>query len=456
MTGFLLSLALCVLAAGPQKAKSDSELMREARLRESYEAMTALKGPIDELAARLDAIRRTYAGRAEASPGGTERTRVRAELDAKLKELLVRRTEFRDLGTDQRLEQAVAMVVRFRDGDNEKANTSFQSAVRQVQIVQEFKQYSHDREAVLDDEQRAFDDSVRRWNALEASRTARRRYSAAGAAAAVFLGAVVVLARRRRPASPIPPGAARLGDWVLLRRGRPWSYGERWEAECDGTPGSLRLLDARLSSAAGAAERLERALAKTPPSGHPRCPSPDPVFVAGGRVAAVFAVPAGKPLSVWLEEGRAIDPKRAGLFLSRLGEVLGVLHARGAWHGALSPESVLVGPDGTVSLDDYGLARAFAECGLPSGGLKAYAAPEAEAGTPGPASDLYSAGVLLYELVTGRLPFEGANLAAIKAEKRFVPLSRCLPSCPPELDALVSSLLDPDPAKRPTGALRLA
>ncbi|MBX6342429.1 MAG: serine/threonine protein kinase, partial [Thermomicrobiaceae bacterium] len=93
---------------------------------------------------------------------------------------------------------------------------------------------------------------------------------------------------------------------------------------------------------------------------------------------------------------------------------LGAIHRAGIIHRDVKPQNVLLARDGTAKITDFGIARGALDTGLTDTGMAlgtaAYMAPEQASGQRlTPAADLYSAGVILYEMLTGRLPFPGDN-----------------------------------------------
>jgi serine/threonine-protein kinase len=134
-------------------------------------------------------------------------------------------------------------------------------------------------------------------------------------------------------------------------------------------------------------------------------------------------------------------------------------HAKGIVHRDLKPENILITRDGTVKLTDMGLARAFADAkathaGAVTGTVQ-YLAPEQIRGEPAdPRSDLYSLGIVTYELLTGRLPFEGETPMAIAYQhlSGTVPAPSGFADVGPELDAFVAAAVDKGREMRPESA----
>ena len=148
----------------------------------------------------------------------------------------------------------------------------------------------------------------------------------------------------------------------------------------------------------------------------------------------------------FLAEVQAGTPLAA--LLPQLVAGVAALHAAGKLHRDLKPSNVLVTRAGRVVILDFGLVQ---ECGGPRGelvGTPAYMAPELLLGAaPTPASDWYSVGVMLYEALTGRLPFRGDAVAVLHAKLAHDPAPAHAPA-DPALAALCEQLLARDPARR--------
>jgi serine/threonine-protein kinase len=164
-----------------------------------------------------------------------------------------------------------------------------------------------------------------------------------------------------------------------------------------------------------------------------------------------------------LEQEMAGGPLPAGR-VRRLGEevlaALGAAHAAGLVHRDVKPANVLLAPDGSAKVADFGIAKAFADEGATAGqtdlttagqmlGTLSYMAPERLAGRPATVqSDLYSVGVVLYEALTGARPFAGETpIAMVRAIDQASPAP--LPQRCPGLDAALIAVVERAMAKNP-------
>jgi eukaryotic-like serine/threonine-protein kinase len=157
-----------------------------------------------------------------------------------------------------------------------------------------------------------------------------------------------------------------------------------------------------------------------------------------------------------------LDVSRLRHALRQLCQGLSALHGFGKLHRDLKPSNVLVGDDGHVSVADFGLAEELATVASERDlvGTPAYMSPEQAAGLELlPASDWYSVGVMIYEALTGTIPFAGCfgrQMLIAKQGPEPPPPSALVPDVPADLDELCAELLRRDPAGRPTGSQVLA
>jgi serine/threonine-protein kinase len=142
----------------------------------------------------------------------------------------------------------------------------------------------------------------------------------------------------------------------------------------------------------------------------------------------------------------------------QLADALRYCHEHGVVHRDLKPENVLIEPDGTVKLVDFGIAllqgaRRLTFRRLTSGfGTPDYMAPEQVQGERGDArTDVYAVGVMLYEMLTGEVPYQGDSPLAVMSQRVTTDaplLRRKREALPPQLEAVVWRALRRDPAER--------
>lgn len=154
--------------------------------------------------------------------------------------------------------------------------------------------------------------------------------------------------------------------------------------------------------------------------------------------------------------GVPFDEERLRAALPQLVQALQACHASGMVHRDVKPSNVLVTPDGRVVVLDFGLATEARAEGASHAvvGTPTYMAPEqAASGDVGPEADWYAVGVLLYQALTGRLPFDGAPLSVMLQKQSETPVapSAVTDHVPKDLEALCVSLLRFHPADRPRG-----
>jgi serine/threonine-protein kinase len=185
-----------------------------------------------------------------------------------------------------------------------------------------------------------------------------------------------------------------------------------------------------------------------------------------GTAYLVMEYVAGRTLRDVIRDSGPLPPARALEVLEPVLRALAAAHAAGLVHRDVKPENVLLGDDGRVKVADFGLARAVETSNLTATtglliGTVAYLAPEqVEHGAADPRTDVYAAGILLWEMLTGTPPYDGdspLSVAYRHVHDDVPPPSEVVHGIPPAVDALVVRATRRDPDARPAdGAAFLA
>jgi hypothetical protein len=171
-------------------------------------------------------------------------------------------------------------------------------------------------------------------------------------------------------------------------------------------------------------------------------------YVPGGTLRALLR---GRGWLPWNEVLEIMDPVLAGLSAA---------HRAGIVHRDVKPENVLLTPDGRVKVVDFGLARASAAMGQTRAGViigsVAYIAPEQVTGAATDArTDVYAAGIMAFEMMTGRQPYTGETPLAVAyahVNSDVPAISDLVTGIPPAVDQLIRSATSRDPQRRPPNA----
>ena len=166
----------------------------------------------------------------------------------------------------------------------------------------------------------------------------------------------------------------------------------------------------------------------------------------------------GRLLRQIMNEQKKFPPERAIRITLALCDALDYIHSQGVVHRDLKPENIMVGPDDRVTLIDFGIAAnagsrrlTFAKL-TEAMGTPDYISPEQVKGKRGDArSDVYSLGIMFYEMLTGKVPFTGPNPFVIMNERLLnnpIPPREVNPEISPQLQEIIYRALERDPNKR--------
>jgi len=222
---------------------------------------------------------------------------------------------------------------------------------------------------------------------------------------------------------------------------------------------ALKLLYPRFAGDAEFVERFRREASSAASLQHPNVVG---IYDRGrwdGTYYIAMEYMPGRTLKQVILQDSPIDPVRAIDLTVQVLKAARFAHRRGIVHRDLKPHNVIVDDEDRAKVTDFGIARAGASDMTETGsimGTAQYLSPEqAQGQAVSPQSDLYSVGIILFELLTGHVPFdaESAVTVALKhVSEPAPPPSAYDPAIPPELDAIVLWALEKDPARRPQDA----
>ena len=232
---------------------------------------------------------------------------------------------------------------------------------------------------------------------------------------------------------------------------------EVWSAEDSqlGRRVALKLLASRFAADPDFRERFRREAAAAAAMQHPNVVS---IYDRGewdGTSYIAMELVTGPTLKQLIQQRGPAGPGAATDIAIEILKALRYAHKRGIVHRDIKPQNVLIDEEGHAKVADFGIAHAGASDMTDEGailGTVQYVSPEQAQGKPvSPRSDLYSVGVVLYELLTGQVPFEGeapVSIALKQVSEIPVPPAQLEPSIPPALEAVVMRALEKDPDHR--------
>ena len=258
-------------------------------------------------------------------------------------------------------------------------------------------------------------------------------------------------------------GATLSGRYTLTERIAAGGMGEVWAAidTVLGRAVAVKLLHPALSQESDFVERFRAEARHTASLHHPNIAT---VFDYGeddGTAYLVMELVVGQPLSQIIAERAPLSAQETVSILVQAATALEAAHRGGVVHRDIKPANILITPDGTAKLTDFGIARAIDAAPLTQTGqvlgTAQYLSPEQALGHGATASsDIYSLGVVGYEMLTGERPFDsGTAVATALAHVNQAPPP--LPvTIPTGVRDVIDAALAKDPADRPSSAAAMA
>lgn len=223
-------------------------------------------------------------------------------------------------------------------------------------------------------------------------------------------------------------------------------------------PVAVKILHAQFQSDEEFIEKFHREAQAAARLSHPNIVNIYDVGASGDDHYIVMEYVPGRTLKELIQQRGHLAPEEALTITGEIAEALAHAHANGLVHCDIKPHNILMMNGQTAKVADFGIARAVTESTMTySGnviGSVHYFSPEQAKGTMiTPKSDVYSLGVVLYEMLTGELPFTGENPVSIAMkhlQDEPTPVRRIDPDIPPVVEVLVSRMMAKDPAMRPS------
>ncbi len=204
-------------------------------------------------------------------------------------------------------------------------------------------------------------------------------------------------------------------------------------------------------------ERFRREAKAAANLSHPNIVTMHDFGLDNGQLFLVMEYVPGKDLKTLIKQRLRFSSEEALPLLIQACAGIGYAHRAGLVHCDVKPQNMLVTPDMRLKVADFGIARALAtihpeEQAEVVWGSPQYFAPEQALGAaPAPASDVYSLGIIMYEMLTGSLPFKAntdAELARQHVEEKAPELSEMVPEISPVLEQILRKVLSKEPSQR--------
>ena len=219
---------------------------------------------------------------------------------------------------------------------------------------------------------------------------------------------------------------------------------------------AVKILHQQYANDAEFVEKFRREATAAAKLAHPNIVNIYDVGEDGGSQYIVMEYVSGPTLKEVIQQKGCLEPIEAVRIAKEIASALESAHRNNLVHCDIKPHNILVMPDGHIKVTDFGIARAVSASTMTySGSVMGsvhYFSPEQAKGTViTTKSDVYSLGVVLYEMLTGQLPFNGetsVSIALKHLQEEPVPIRQLNPSIPPVLEAIVQKAMSKDPADR--------
>ncbi len=190
---------------------------------------------------------------------------------------------------------------------------------------------------------------------------------------------------------------------------------------------------------------------------HPNIVTMHDFGLDNGQLFLVMEYVPGTDLKTLIKQRGRFSPEEAVPLLIQACAGIGYAHRAGLVHCDVKPQNMLVTPDMRLKVADFGIARALStihpdeKSDLVWGSPQYFAPEQATGAAPAPASDVYSLGIIMYELLTGSLPFQAikaSDLARLHVEEEPPLLSDLIPDISPTLEQILTKVLSKEPSQR--------
>jgi len=216
---------------------------------------------------------------------------------------------------------------------------------------------------------------------------------------------------------------------------------------------AIKLMNREVASDSGQLERFRREARAVAQLSHPHVVGVIDAGEDDGRPYIVFECVEGETLKERIRRQGRLPIPEAVAYAIEIARALGAAHARHIVHRDVKPQNVLIDEEGSAKVTDFGIARTLDEEGLTADGrvigTTDYVSPEQALGQPVTGqSDLYSLGIVLYEMLTGEVPFRGDSQVAVAMKH----VREQLPDVQrkrPQVSAALAAVVDHATAKRP-------